>query len=165
MAPTNNDKYGTLNLLGKPATRLPDEPSSKILETFRNEYASRRYLIRFECQDFTSICPVTGQPDFATIKIEYVPDTLCIETKSLKFYLASYRNTRSFNEEIANRILEDLVTACNPRQVMVHAEFAARGGISLSVVARHPDDSGEDGQRMVGSPPKKEKSVRRRSRL
>ncbi|MBV9392269.1 MAG: NADPH-dependent 7-cyano-7-deazaguanine reductase QueF [Verrucomicrobia bacterium] len=159
MAPTNNNKYGSLSLLGRPVARYPDEPSPNILETFRNEYASRRYLVTFDCPEFTSICPVTGQPDFATIKIEYVPDTLCIETKSLKFYLASYRNTRSFNEEIANRILEDFVTACSPREVMVHAEFAARGGIRLSVIARHPDNSGEYAHQMVGSAREKQISL------
>ena len=112
------------------------------------------------------MCPVTGQPDFARITINYVPDKLCIESKSLKFYLASYRNTRSFNEEIVNRILEDLVTVCRPRQAIVHGEFAPRGGISVSVDARYPDDSvtGADGQQMVQSPDKKERVTRNRSR-
>lgn len=86
------------------------------------------------------MCPVTGQPDFAAIQIRYVPDAQCIETKSLKFYLASYRNTRSFNEEIVNRILEDLVAACAPRSLEVHGEFSSRGGISVTVDASFPDD-------------------------
>ena len=84
---------------------------------------------------------MTGQPDFAKIRIEYIPDARCIETKSLKFYLASFRNTRSFNEEISNRILEDLVTACAPRRAIVHGEFAARGGISVTVDAAHPESA------------------------
>jgi 7-cyano-7-deazaguanine reductase len=111
------------------------------------------------------MCPVTGQPDFARITIEYVPNTLCIESKSLKFYLASYRNTRSFNEEIINRILEDLVTACHPREAAVHGEFAARGGISVSVDARYPEDSatGVDGEQMIQSPSKRERVIRKRS--
>ena len=87
------------------------------------------------------MCPVTGQPDFAKIRIDYVPDERCIETKSLKFYLASFRNTRSFNEEVANRILDDLVTACAPRRANVHGEFVARGGVSVTVDVSHPDQS------------------------
>src|SRR3984885_5012254 len=150
-------KYGSLTLLGRPVSRYPNAPSSKTIETFKNQYANRRYLIKFECADFTSLCPVTGQPDFAKITIEYVPSDRCIETKSLKFYLASYRNTRSFNEEIVNRILEDLLTACRPRQALVHGEFAARGGISISVDAHYPDDQGTglDGQRMIENRRKK----------
>ncbi len=140
MRTKKNAKYGSLKLLGR-AVDYPDAPSAKTLETFRNEYSTRRYSIRFECSEFTSMCPVTGQPDFASITIEYVPATLCIESKSLKFYLASYRNTRSFNEEIVNQILDDLITACRPRLAIVHGEFSARGGISISVDARYPDDS------------------------
>jgi 7-cyano-7-deazaguanine reductase len=160
-------KYRSLKLLGQAAVHYPDSPSPKTLETFRNEYASRRYWIKFECPEFTSMCPVTGQPDFARITIEYVPDALCIESKSLKFYLASYRNTRSFNEEIVNRILEDIITVCRPRQAIVHAEFAARGGISLSVDARYPDEptAAADGQQTIQSQQKKESVLRRRSQL
>lgn len=127
-----------LKLLGRSETHYPTKPSADILETFPNRYPQRDYWIRFDCAEFTSVCPVTGQPDFARIRIEYVPGERCIETKSLKFYLASYRNTRSFNEEISNRIMEDLVTACDPRQILVHGEFAARGGISVTVDAAHP---------------------------
>ena len=161
MPTKKNAKYGSLKLLGKAAVHYPDSPSPKTLETFRNEYSSRRYWIRFECPEFTSMCPVTGQPDFAKITIDYVPDKLCIESKSLKFYLSSYRNTRSFNEESVNRILEDLVTACRPRQAIVYGEFAARGGISVSVDARYPDDSvsGADGQQMIQSPREKERVI------
>jgi 7-cyano-7-deazaguanine reductase len=90
--------------------------------------------------EFTSLCPVTGQPDFGRIEIRYVPDKLCVESKSLKFYLTGYRNTRSFNEEVLNRILDDLVSACRPRRMRVRGEFAARGGISLTVEATHPSD-------------------------
>ena len=164
MPTKKNAKYGSLKLLGKAAVSYPDSPSPKVLETFPNEYASRGYWIRFECPEFTSVCPVTGQPDFACITIEYVPDKLCIESKSLKFYLAPYRNTRSFNEEIVNRILEDLVTACSPRQAIVYGEFAARGGISVSVDARYPDDSvtGTDGEKMIQRPYEKERAIRKR---
>ena len=127
-----------LKLLGRAASRPPANPSASILETFRNLYAHRDYWIRFETSDFTSLCPITGQADFARIEIEYVPDRRCLETKSLKFYLASFRNTRSFNEEVANRILDDLVAACGPRRLMVRGHFAARGGIQVTVEARHP---------------------------
>jgi 7-cyano-7-deazaguanine reductase len=126
-----------LTLLGRSESTLPEAPSSATLETFPNRYPHRDYLIRFAVEDFTSLCPITGQPDFATLEIQYVADRLCIETKSLKFYLASYRNHRSFNEEVANRILDDLVTACAPRTMTVHGEFASRGGISVSVEATH----------------------------
>jgi 7-cyano-7-deazaguanine reductase len=139
MPAKKSTKYGSLTLLGRPVSHYPSAPSAKTIETFQNEYADRRYLIKFECADFTSLCPVTGQPDFAKITIEYVPGARCIETKSLKFYLASYRNTRSFNEEIVNRILDDLVAACSPQEALVYGEFAARGGISLSVEASYSD--------------------------
>jgi len=118
------------------------------LETFGNENAKRDYWITFECAEFTSICPVTGQPDFARIRIEYVPDKLCIETKSLKFYLASFRGTGAFNEAIVNRILDDLVEACHPRHAIVHGEFAPRGGIGVIVDAEFPDGSGEGAKPM-----------------
>jgi len=127
-----------LTLLGKSETRLPSSPSEARLETFPNP-ARRNYRIRFETADFTSLCPVTGQVDFAQITIEYVPDALCIESKSLKFYFASYRNERAFNEAVTNRILDDFVRACSPREVIVTAEFSARGGIALTVRAEFPD--------------------------
>ena len=132
----------SLKLLGHSVTQFASEPSATILETFRNRYTQRDYWIRFDCFEFTSLCPVTGQPDFAKVHIEYVPDELCIETKSLKFYLASYRDTRSFNEEVSNRILEDLVTACQPRRIRVHGEFSARGGISVTVDVAYPQELG-----------------------
>ena len=127
-----------LTLLGKSEARLPSSPSDARLETFPNP-AKRPYRIRFETADFTSLCPVTGQMDFAQITIEYVPAKLCVESKSLKFYLASYRNERAFNEAVTNRILDDFVRACSPREAVVTAEFSARGGIALTVRAEHPD--------------------------
>ena len=130
------DRRG-LKLLGSSGAPFPGEPAAEILETFENRYPHRDYIIRFECADFTSLCPITGQPDFAKLNIEYVAGQRCIETKSLKFYLASYRNSRSFNEEVANRILDDLVTACAPRRMTVRGEFASRGGITVGVEASH----------------------------
>ncbi len=138
MSKTTKSKKSTLTLLGKSESGIPPSPSAATLETFANAYARLDYWIRFESADFTSLCPVTGQPDFAAITVDYVPDKLCIETKSFKFYLASFRNTRRFNEEIVNRILEDLVAACAPRHLWVHGEFASRGGIGVTVEAFHP---------------------------
>lgn len=128
-----------LTLLGKSETKLPTSPSKARLETFPNP-ARRDYRIRFETADFTSLCPVTGQMDFATITIEYVPNELCVESKSLKFYLASYRNERAFNEAVTNRILDDFIRACRPRAATVTAEFSARGGIALTVRASFPEE-------------------------
>lgn len=127
-----------LKLLGRSEARLPSAPSREILETFPNP-ARRPYWIRFESADFTSLCPITGQADFAQLKIEYRPGKLCLETKSLKFYLASYRNERAFNEAVTNHILDDLLRACAPREMIVEARFASRGGISLTIIASYPD--------------------------
>lgn len=134
-------RYNQLTLLGKAAAGYPAAPAVATLEMFDNRYPARDYWIQFDCPEFTSMCPVTGQPDFAAITIDYVPDKLCIETKSLKFYLASFRNTRSFNEEIVNRILDDLIAACKPRRAIVHGRFAARGGVSVTVDAAYPSDA------------------------
>jgi 7-cyano-7-deazaguanine reductase len=131
-------KAAGLTLLGKSEAQLPASPAEARLETFPNP-ARRNYRIRFETADFTSLCPVTGQVDFAQITIEYVPKALCIESKSLKFYLASYRNERAFNEAVTNRILDDFILACSPREAVVTAEFSARGGIALTVRAEFPD--------------------------
>lgn len=126
-----------LTLLGRSEAKLPKSPSQALLETFPNP-AKRPYRIRLETADFTSLCPVTGQTDFAQITIEYVPNKLCVETKSLKFYLASYRNECAFNEAVTNRILDDFVAGCSPREAVVLAEFSARGGIALTVRATYP---------------------------
>ena len=132
-------RAGQLTLLGRSEARIPASPSEARLETFPNPAPHRNYWIHFETDDFTSICPVTGQPDFARIDIDYVPDRLCVESKSLKFYLASYRNERAFNEAVTNRILDDFVKACAPREAIVTAQFSARGGIALTVRAEYPD--------------------------
>ena len=128
-----------LTLLGHSENKLPQSPDEAKLEAFPNRTPGRNYRITLNCEEFTSICPVTGQPDCAHIEIVYVPDNLCVETKSLKFYIASYRNFPSFNEAIVNRILDDLVKACAPRQAVVRGRFAPRGGIQLTCEARFPD--------------------------
>ena len=127
-----------LTLLGRSEAKLPASPAEARLETFPNP-ARRNYRIHFETDDFTSLCPVTGQADFARIDIDYVPNRLCVESKSLKFYLASYRSERAFNEAITNRILDDFVKACAPREAIVTAQFSARGGIAVTVRAEYPD--------------------------
>ena len=139
---TKPKKPTGLSLLGHPA-KFPESPDVATLETFPNSNARREYRITFETQEFTSVCPVTGQPDFAHLRIEYIPGARCIETKSLKFYLASFRHTRAFNEAIVNRILDDFVAACRPKWALVHGEFAARGGIALTVDAEYPDRPAE----------------------
>src|SRR5437660_12538890 len=121
-------KTSRLTLLGRSEARIPASPEKARLETFPNP-AQRDYHIRFETSDFTSLCPVTGQADFARIEIDYIPDKRCIESKSLKFYLASYRNERDFNEAVTNRILDDFVRACSRREANIMASFSARGWI------------------------------------
>ena len=117
--------------------RLVTAPS-KELATFANPNPRRDYEIRFECPEFTCLCPMTGQPDFAVIRISYVPDRLCVELKSLKLYLWSYRNEGAFHEAVTNRILDDLLSALKPRRCEVTGDFLVRGGIHTIVVARHP---------------------------
>src|SRR3979490_2248656 len=112
---------------------------SKTLETFANPKPERDYLIRFESAEFTCLCPRTGQPDFATLRIEYVPDKLCVELKSWKLYLWSYRNEGAFHEAVTNRILDDLLGALKPRRCEVTGDFYVRGGIHTVGVARYPD--------------------------
>ncbi|MGI8891808.1 MAG: preQ(1) synthase [Chthoniobacterales bacterium] len=133
-------KSKNLTLLGRTEAKIPSAPSAGILETFASP-TRRPYWIRFESSDFTSLCPITGQADFASIQIDYQPGKRCLETKSLKFYLASYRNQRAFNEAVTNRILEDLVAACKPRRMTVRAEFASRGGIALTITVSHPEEA------------------------
>lgn len=115
---------------------MPSQPS-KDLETFPNPNPGRDYVIRFECPEFTCLCPKTGQPDFATIRIEYTPEATCVELKSLKLYLWSFREEGAFHEAVTNRILDDLVAAVSPRRMRVEGDFWVRGGIHTVVVAEH----------------------------
>jgi len=112
---------------------------SKDLQTFVNPNPERDYEIQIECPEFTCLCPMTGQPDFANILVTYVPGPLCVELKSLKLYLWSYRNEGAFHEAATNRILDDLVTAVQPRRLEVQARWNVRGGITTTVVVRYPD--------------------------
>jgi 7-cyano-7-deazaguanine reductase len=108
-----------------------------LLETFENQYPERRYTIEIVCPEFTSVCPKTGQPDFGTLSISYVPAARCVELKSLKLYLQQFRNEGIFYEHATNRILDDLVAAIQPREMTLVARFTPRGGISTTVTARH----------------------------
>jgi 7-cyano-7-deazaguanine reductase len=109
----------------------------RILETFPNPEPGRDYEIRFRCPEFTCVCPKTGQPDFATIAIRYVPDQKCVELKSLKLYLWSYRAVGAFHEKVTNTICDDLVALLQPRFLEVEGDFNVRGGIHTTVVCRH----------------------------
>ena len=115
---------------------MPTKPLKK-LETFPNPYPDRDYEISFDCPEFTCICPRTGQPDFATLRIRYVPDRRCVELKSLKLYLWSYRNEGHFHEEVTNLILDDLVNATEPRRMTIEGDFYVRGGIHTVVRVTH----------------------------
>ena len=109
----------------------------KSLDTFPNPREGREFTINFSCPEFTCVCPMTGQPDFACIEISYVPDKLCVELKSLKLYLWSYREIGAFHEAVTNQILDDLVDAVSPIQMTVAGEFNVRGGITTSVVVEY----------------------------
>lgn len=129
--PTTKTDLEGLTLLGGRA-----EPS-KTLETFPNRHPNRRYTVTLQTDEFTCVCPMTGQPDFATITIRYVPDRKIVESKSLKLYLWSYRNEGVFHEHVTNTILDDLVRALDPHWIEVTGAFKVRGGITITVVATH----------------------------
>jgi 7-cyano-7-deazaguanine reductase len=131
-----------LSFLGKsnrPATDGEQAEPRTILDAFPNPRPERDYEIKFVFPEFTSVCPVTGQPDFATITVSYVPDRRCVEMKSLKLYFFAFRNKGIFYESVVNTILDDLVDVLKPRQMTVTGEFAVRGGTAGTVTARYPD--------------------------
>jgi 7-cyano-7-deazaguanine reductase len=130
---TDEKKLTGLTLLKKGETRYPTSPDDANLETFENANQQRNYWITFETAEFTSLCPITGQPDFATIRVEYIPGELCVESKSFKLYLFSFRQTGTFYEEIVNRIYSDLSETLKPQRLVVNGAFTARGGITSSV--------------------------------
>ena len=114
-----------------------DSPAAGTLETFPNRHRGRHYTVTLETAEFTCVCPMTGQPDFATLRIRYIPDARIVESKSLKLYLQSYRNQGVFHEHVTNQILDDLVAALDPLECEVRGVFSVRGGIGLTVEARH----------------------------
>ncbi len=115
-------------------------PRQDLLETFQNEFPDRDYDIEIVCPEFTSVCPKTGQPDFGILTITYVPDKLCIELKSLKMYLQSFRNEGIFYENVTNTILDELVALLQPRSMALLAEFSTRGGLSTNITAMYFDE-------------------------
>lgn len=133
---TEKSDLDGLTLLGR-----GDKPARK-LETFPNHHPERDYVVTLRTEEFTCVCPVTGQPDFARLTVQYIPDQKILESKSLKLYLWSFRNRGVFHEHVANAILDDLVKALTPRWCKVNADFAVRGGISISVEAEHGKRNG-----------------------
>ncbi|OYQ90661.1 NADPH-dependent 7-cyano-7-deazaguanine reductase QueF [Wohlfahrtiimonas chitiniclastica] len=120
-----------LTLLGNQKTEYVDQYNPKVLEAFPNSHPDRNTFVKFNCPEFTALCPMTGQPDFATIYISYIPDTKMVESKSLKLYLFSFRNTGSFHEDCVNKMLNDLVDLLDPRYMEIWGKFTPRGGISI----------------------------------
>ncbi len=133
----NQEGNEALSLLNACEKKYPTSPEEAKLEVFENKYSSRNYEIEFDCPEFTSLCPVTGQPDFGAITIRYIADKLCVESKSLKLYLYSFRNHNSFHEEVVNMILTDFVEIAKPRWIEVVGKFRPRGGIAINVKATH----------------------------
>jgi 7-cyano-7-deazaguanine reductase len=127
-----------LTLLEQGERNYPDSPDKARLEAFENTHPGRDYWIEFDSPEFTALCPITGQPDFGHITIRYIPDKRCLESKSLKLYLFSFRNHGAFHEAVVNRILDDLVAAIQPRRAVVKGVFRPRGGISITVETTHP---------------------------
>ena len=128
-----------VTLLGNQHTQYPVEYAPEVLETFDNKHPEREYLVTFHCPEFTSLCPKTGQPDFATIIIQYIPRVKMVESKSLKLYLFSFRNHGDFHEDCVNIILNDLVRLMDPRYIEVRGVFTPRGGIAIHPFACHAD--------------------------
>lgn len=116
-------------------------PDASLLGTFENPYSDRNYEIEITCPEFTSVCPKTGQPDFGIMIIQYVPDSTCVELKSLKLYLQSYRNEGIFYERVTNQILDDLVKLLRPRRMTLTSKWTPRGGITSTVVCKYPDSA------------------------
>lgn len=120
-----------ITLLGKKNVKYNYDYCPEILETFVNKHPNRDYWVKFNCPEFTSLCPITGQPDFATIYISYIPDKIMVESKSLKLYLVSFRNHGDFHEDVVNIIMDDLIKLMQPRYIEIWGKFLPRGGISI----------------------------------
>ena len=127
---TAEEKQG-ITLLGNQKTKYPDDYAPQMLETFINKHQDKDYFVKFNCPEFTSLCPITGQPDFATIYISYIPDVRMVESKSLKLYLYSFRNHGDFHEDCVNIIMKDLIKLMDPKYIEVWGKFTPRGGISI----------------------------------
>lgn len=125
------EEMGDITLLGNQGVKYPMDYAPEVLETFINKHPDHDYFVKFNCPEFTSLCPITGQPDFATITISYVPNIKMVESKSLKLYLFSFRNHGDFHEDCVNIIMEDLIRLMEPKYIEVWGKFTPRGGISI----------------------------------
>ncbi len=126
-----------LSLLGEKDAGYPSEYAPEVLETFENRHRENDYWVKFNCPEFTTLCPITGQPDFATLYISYVPDLRMVESKSLKLYLFSFRNHGDFHEDAVNTVMKDLIKLMDPRYIEVWGKFLPRGGISIDPYANY----------------------------
>ena len=135
-----DDELQGVTLLGNQHTKYPTDYSPEVLETFVNKHPDNEYVVTFNCPEFTSLCPKTGQPDFARIVIQYIPRERMVESKSLKLYLFSFRNHGDFHEDCVNIIMKDLVRLMDPRYLEVTGIFTPRGGISIYPFANYADD-------------------------
>lgn len=131
MTGRSKEETENITVLGNQKTKYPDDYAPDVLETFINKHQDNDYFVKFNCPEFTSLCPITGQPDFATITISYVPDIRMVESKSLKLYLFSFRNHGDFHEDCVNIIMKDLVKLMDPKYIEVTGFFTPRGGISI----------------------------------
>lgn len=131
MSGRNEHELQGVSLLGKQNTQYPNNYDPAILECFSNKHPENDYFVKFDCPEFTSLCPMTGQPDFATIYISYVPDKKLVESKSLKLYLFSFRNHGDFHEDCVNIIMKDLIRLLEPKYIEVWGKFTPRGGICI----------------------------------
>ena len=149
----NTEELEGCTLLGNQGTKYPTDYAPEVLETFVNKHPDNDYVVTFTCPEFTSLCPKTGQPDFAKIIINYIPDRLMVESKSLKLYLFSFRNHGDFHEDCVNIILNDLVRLMDPRYIEVRGIFTPRGGIAIHPFASHADDEHQElaRQRMLAA--------------
>jgi len=134
---TKKQRFSDLTLLKNSESNYPEAQGETQLEAFDNIYPDRDYVITFDCPEYTSLCPVTNQPDFGHIVIRYIPDKKCIESKSLKLFIFSFRNHNTFHEESVNSILDALVKTCSPRKAEVIGKFRPRGGIAINVKATY----------------------------
>ena len=131
MTGRSKEETENITLLGNQKTKYPDDYAPDVLETFINKHQDNDYFVKFNCPEFTSLCPITGPPDFATITISYVPDIRMVESKSLKLYLFSFRNHGDFHEDCVNIIMKDLIKLMEPKYIEVWGKFTPRGGISI----------------------------------
>ncbi|MCF0214216.1 MAG: NADPH-dependent 7-cyano-7-deazaguanine reductase QueF [Muribaculaceae bacterium] len=140
----NRKDESSLSLLGSGTTKYPTDYAPEMLETFENKHPEADYTVTFLCPEFTSLCPITQQPDFGRITINYIPDVRMVESKSLKLYLFSFRNHGAFHEDCVNIIMKDLVKLMQPRYIEVIGNFMPRGGISIYPFANYGDEAHQD---------------------